>query len=54
MMFSVTRTGKEKVLHYFGKGTDIDIGGTLYGTTHSGGVYGYGTVFISYRQGIAG
>ena len=49
------KTGHEKVLHSFGKGTDgsyvlaglIDVGGTLYGTTASGGIYGegYGTVF---------
>jgi len=49
------KTGHEKVLHSFGKGTDgsyvlaglIDVDGTLYGTTAAGGVYGegYGTVF---------
>jgi uncharacterized repeat protein (TIGR03803 family) len=58
--FSITRGGKEKVLHNFGKGNDgwypdanlIDVEGTLYGTTqgggtgHCGGGYGgCGTVF---------
>jgi uncharacterized repeat protein (TIGR03803 family) len=41
------------VLHSFGSGTDgsepeaglIDVNGTLYGTTHTGGSYGGGTVF---------
>jgi uncharacterized repeat protein (TIGR03803 family) len=44
-VFSVTTTGKEKVLHSFGNGTDgkvsfadlIDVNGTLYGTTAGGG-----------------
>jgi uncharacterized repeat protein (TIGR03803 family) len=52
-VFSITTDGKEKVLHNFGKGTDgsnpaaglTDVGGTLYGTTQSGGTFGYGTVF---------
>ena len=59
-VFSIDpQTGAEKVLHYFGSGTDgrypqaglIDVGGTLYGTTDSGGTgscgdnYGCGTVF---------
>jgi uncharacterized repeat protein (TIGR03803 family) len=44
----------EKVLHSFGNGTDgaylyasliIDAARNLYGTTNSGGTYGYGTVF---------
>jgi uncharacterized repeat protein (TIGR03803 family) len=46
-------TGTETVLHDFGGSEDgagplaglIDIGGTLYGTTGSGGVYNNGTVF---------
>jgi uncharacterized repeat protein (TIGR03803 family) len=52
-IFSVTKTGEEKVLHYFGDDTDgadprsglIDVGGTLYGTTWSGGLNNDGTVF---------
>ncbi|MGB8908923.1 MAG: choice-of-anchor tandem repeat GloVer-containing protein [Candidatus Cybelea sp.] len=52
-VFSVTKSGTEKVLHSFGYGTDggipraglIDVDGTLYGTTSSGGTNGNGTVF---------
>jgi uncharacterized repeat protein (TIGR03803 family) len=54
-VFSITPGGKEKVLHSFGRGSDgrepraglIDINGTLYGTTYSGGNYIHisGTVF---------
>ena len=52
-LFSMTLTGKVKVLHNFGSGTDgvypgaglIDVGGTLYGTTEGGGTNGNGTVF---------
>jgi uncharacterized repeat protein (TIGR03803 family) len=57
-VFSITTTGKEKVLHRFGSGSDglypyaglIDVNGTLYGTTAYGGAYGAegeysGTVF---------
>ncbi|MFZ0363724.1 MAG: choice-of-anchor tandem repeat GloVer-containing protein [Candidatus Cybelea sp.] len=52
-VFSITRGGKEKTLHTFGKGTDgvhphaslIEVAGTLYGTTYSGGAYNRGTVF---------
>jgi uncharacterized repeat protein (TIGR03803 family) len=58
--FSITRTGKEKVLHNFGRGNDgwypsavlIDVEGSLYGTTMGGGTGhcgrgygGCGTVF---------
>jgi uncharacterized repeat protein (TIGR03803 family) len=53
VVFSITTGGKEKVLHSFGKGTDghfpvaglIDVKGTLYGTTQSGGTALNGTVF---------
>ena len=46
-------TGTETVLHSFGSGTDgqipmdrlSNINRSLYGTTHAGGSYGYGTVF---------
>jgi uncharacterized repeat protein (TIGR03803 family) len=52
-VFSITLSGTEKVLHYFGKKGDgayphaglIDVNGTLYGTTSDGGAYRYGTVF---------
>jgi uncharacterized repeat protein (TIGR03803 family) len=53
-VFSITTTGKERVLHIFGRGGSdgeypeaslIDVGGTLYGTTEQGGKYGGGTVF---------
>jgi uncharacterized repeat protein (TIGR03803 family) len=52
-VFAISTTGKEKVLHSFGKGTDgqapvaglIDVNGTLYGTTNAGGKDGWGTVF---------
>jgi uncharacterized repeat protein (TIGR03803 family) len=45
--------GKETVIHSFGSGTDgedpeadlVDVNGTLYGTTASGGAHGEGTVF---------
>jgi uncharacterized repeat protein (TIGR03803 family) len=54
-VFSITPSGKEKVLHSFMCCTDgelpesslINVGGTLYGTTYGGGsgIYGWGTVF---------
>ncbi len=53
-VFSITTTGKEKVLHSFGGGSEdgtepaaalIDVNGTLYGTTSYGGVNDDGTVF---------
>lgn len=53
-VFSVTMTGKEKVLYKFGSGSNdganpyaalINVSGTLYGTTTYGGAYGNGTVF---------
>jgi uncharacterized repeat protein (TIGR03803 family) len=52
-VFSVTTSGTERVLHSFGYRTDggiptgglIDVDGTLYGTTSSGGASGDGTVF---------
>lgn len=53
IVFSVTTTGTEKVLHSFGAGSDgtnpqaglTDVNGTLYGTTSSGGTHNQGTVF---------
>jgi uncharacterized repeat protein (TIGR03803 family) len=53
-VFSVTTTGKEKVLYSFGGGSGdganpyaalINVNGTLYGTTFYGGANGAGTVF---------
>jgi uncharacterized repeat protein (TIGR03803 family) len=52
-VFSLTTTGKEKVLHDFGATSDgrepqaglTDVAGTLYGTTLDGGANGDGAVF---------
>jgi uncharacterized repeat protein (TIGR03803 family) len=52
-VFSITAGGKEKVLYSFGNGADggqpqralVDVKGTLYGTTFTGGAYSDGTVF---------
>ena len=52
-VFSTTPSGKEKVLHNFGEGTDGGApmatmyydSGKLFGTTSAGGVHGRGTVF---------
>jgi uncharacterized repeat protein (TIGR03803 family) len=53
-VFSLTRKGSFKVLHYFSCKTDgcngpgnlsKDNSGNLYGTTRTGGAHGYGTVF---------
>lgn len=57
-VFSITPSGKERVLHSFGNGADgvfpmaplIKVKGTLYGTTNLGGAYcagagGCGTIF---------
>lgn len=52
-VFSITTSGTETVLHRFGGVPDgqnpqaslIDVKGTLYGTTYSGGAHGGGTVF---------
>ena len=60
IVFSATRTGTEKVLHSFGRGSDgwfpeaglINVNGTLYGTTYYGGAHGgLGTVFSVTRTG---
>ncbi len=65
-VFSITRSGTEKVLHSFGEGTDgnspfaglIDVDGTFFGTTSAGGAHdsctsnSCGTVFsITQRLG---
>ena len=52
-VFETTKRGTESVLHLFGSGTDgadpvgglINVNGTFYGTTESGGANEYGTVF---------
>lgn len=52
-IFSITPSGKETVLHSFGKGSDGGApmaamyyeGGMLFGTTSAGGVHGNGTIF---------
>jgi uncharacterized repeat protein (TIGR03803 family) len=52
-VFRITPAGVEKVLYAFKGGSDgkipraglIDVNGTLYGTTASGGTHGYGTVY---------
>jgi uncharacterized repeat protein (TIGR03803 family) len=52
-VFSISTSGKEKVLHNFGPSPDgsrpdaslINVGGTLYGTTIDGGTHHDGTVF---------
>jgi uncharacterized repeat protein (TIGR03803 family) len=59
-VFSIDpKTGVETVLHSFGNGTDgtspsadlINVSGTLYGTTHSGGTNNLGTVFSISESG---
>jgi uncharacterized repeat protein (TIGR03803 family) len=58
-VFSITTTGTHKLLYSFGYGTDgknpvaalIDVGGTLYGTTYSGGTAGNGIVFAVTTSG---
>lgn len=58
-VFSIARSGKEKVLHSFGSGSDgayptaslIEVGGTLYGTTFEGGTNEYGTIFSITKSG---
>jgi uncharacterized repeat protein (TIGR03803 family) len=52
-VFSITTSGKFKVLHSFGRGLDgqnpaaalLNVNGTLYGTTYYGGKIDLGTVF---------
>jgi len=58
-IYSVTTTGKEKVLHRFQDDPDgahpqaglIEVNGTLYGTTSSGGSNGAGTVYMMSMTG---
>jgi len=50
-VFSITKNGKEIVIHGFGNSGDgsipeaplLNVNGTLYGTTEFGGAYGYGS-----------
>ena len=58
-VFSLTKTGRENVLHSFAGGHDganpmgglIDVNGTFYGTTAKGGTSNDGTVFTITRDG---
>jgi uncharacterized repeat protein (TIGR03803 family) len=59
-VYSVTTDGTERVLYRFGGQPDgyypeaslIDVKGTLYGTTLSGGAYDFGTVFRVTTSGV--
>jgi uncharacterized repeat protein (TIGR03803 family) len=59
-VFSVTKSGKVKVLHAFSGNGDgispqaplVDVSGTLYGTTSYGGSSGYGTVYSIGNSGV--
>jgi len=59
-IFKINKQGKESVLHLFGTGTDgadpvgglINVDGTFYGTTESGGANEYGTVFSITPAGV--
>lgn len=59
-VFSLTRRGKEQLLHSFTKRPDgsradaslIDVSGTLYGTTYTGGWLARGTVFTITTRGV--
>ena len=58
-VFSISLTGTERVLHYFGESGDgteprgglTNVNGTLYGTTTAGGKYNAGTVFEHHSDG---
>jgi uncharacterized repeat protein (TIGR03803 family) len=59
-VFQLDATGKETVLYSFTAGSDgsgpkggllRDAAGILYGTTYSGGLAGYGTVFMLNKKG---
>jgi uncharacterized repeat protein (TIGR03803 family) len=59
-VFKLTRKGKETVLHLFGNGADgadpvaglINVDGTFYGTTESGGTDEFGTVYSVTPAGV--
>ncbi len=52
-VYTITKSGNEKILHSFGRRHDgaapkaglINVNGTLYGTTENGGAHNAGTVF---------
>jgi len=59
-VYALTTSGKENVLHSFGGGSAdgaypyaglLNVHGTLYGTTQSGGAYDGGTVFAITSSG---
>jgi uncharacterized repeat protein (TIGR03803 family) len=58
-LFSITKSGKETVLHSFGASGDgaepvaklLNLNGLFYGTTSTGGENGTGTVFSMTRSG---
>ena len=59
-VFAITKSGRETVLHRFGVASGdgtipfaglINVKGTLYGTTTSGGANGLGTVFTMTKSG---
>jgi uncharacterized repeat protein (TIGR03803 family) len=59
-VFALSRSGKETVLHSFGGGSGdganpyaglLNVNGTFYGTTQSGGAYNGGTVFAITSSG---
>jgi uncharacterized repeat protein (TIGR03803 family) len=57
-VFSISRGGTERILHNFGGPPDgaypgglVEVNGTLYGTTNSGGTNGDGAVFSISRGG---
>jgi uncharacterized repeat protein (TIGR03803 family) len=59
VVFSITTSGDEHVLHSFGKRPDgneptglTNVHGTLYGTTYGGGIYNFGTVFSVTKSGV--
>jgi uncharacterized repeat protein (TIGR03803 family) len=52
VVFSITKTGKQRVIHSFGVQPDgyypasiIGVDGVIYGTTLKGGAYNFGTLF---------
>jgi uncharacterized repeat protein (TIGR03803 family) len=59
VVFKITTSGTETVMHHFGLAPDganpyaslIDVGGKLYGTTAGGGKYSLGTVFTITTSG---
>ncbi|HEX3456415.1 MAG TPA: choice-of-anchor tandem repeat GloVer-containing protein, partial [Candidatus Baltobacteraceae bacterium] len=60
LVYSITTSGKIKILHDFAGGSDgenpeagfVDVGGRLYGTTYRGGRSGGGTVYRITTAGV--